>query len=37
MTIKVAKGAPLGTHAITVIGNGEGIKQTAKVSLTISN
>ncbi len=35
MTIKVAKGAPTGTHAITVIGNGEGIKQTAKVSLTI--
>jgi kumamolisin len=37
MTIKVAKGAPTGTHAITVIGNGEGIKQTAKVSLTINN
>jgi subtilase family serine protease len=35
MTIKVAKGAPTGTHAITVIGNGEGIKQTAKVSLTV--
>jgi hypothetical protein len=37
MSIKVAKGAPLGTHAITVIGNGEGIKQTTKVSLTINN
>ena len=37
MTIKVAKGAPTGTHAITVNANGGGIKQTAKVSLTITN
>jgi subtilase family serine protease len=37
MTIKVAKGAPVGSHAITVIGNGQGIKQTAKVSLTITD